>query len=423
MKTRIILCSLVSFLCLAAARGAEDAVWKKLEDWKVPLVDFKLMELGDAVAWVRAKSRKIDPVGKGRNAGILLGYERRRSQDPDRLITLHAENIFFGDLLTEIGKQANRTVEIHEDGVVLRMPGAIPVAEGMVERTYRAPFGFFDLIRRLNEGADVDPFGVGAGDLNEEVRPQSTREILEGYGITFEEGASARRMNSSTGKLLVVTNTPDQLELVEAIMDSIMDGGYPRQLRIQAEIYATETAKALGLARDADNPAGATLLLRDLGAMVAAGEAELVGCPMIVTRSGQRAKIENGWSRDLVTGYTVEDGKDRATTKRVTSGVTLEVDPVIGADSRTIELNIALDIATGEPTVTSTEILAPASGKPVVIEEVETRGSWVQTAITTLSGQPQWLGIIPPQAGSDQAMLVIVTATVLEVRESFPVTE
>ena len=69
----------------------------------------------------------------------------------------------------------------------------------------------------------VDPFAApagGGGGVALEKR-KNAREILERAGVTFGEGASA--IYQAAGSQLIVRNTQDQMELIEAYIRSIQD--------------------------------------------------------------------------------------------------------------------------------------------------------------------------------------------------------
>lgn len=138
-----------------------------------------------------------------------------------------------------------------------------------------------------------------------------------------------------------------------------------RQIRIQVEWIQVEAETATELLRRPESKSGknyapissdATPLRNQLQELIDDRDATLVDSTMVVARSGQRAKVES--IQEII--YPTEfhpaemqhpgEGKtvvlspqpDKFETRNC--GVTLEVDPVIGSDNRTIDLNLAPEI-------------------------------------------------------------------------------
>lgn len=138
-----------------------------------------------------------------------------------------------------------------------------------------------------------------------------------------------------------------------------------RQIRIQVEWIEVDSETATELLKRPESKSGAqyaplsadaTPLRSKLQELVDDGDASLLESTMVVARSGQRAKVESIHELSYPTafapaqmshpteGKTVVVGPqpDKFETRNI--GVTLEVDPVISADGRTIDLNLAPEI-------------------------------------------------------------------------------
>lgn len=140
----------------------------------------------------------------------------------------------------------------------------------------------------------------------------------------------------------------------------------PLQLQIQVEWIEVdaETATELLMDEDPTQPAAirssnAGPLRQTLQQSIDKGKATLVESVMVTARSGQRAKAESIheyiYPTEYDAGSFVHSEKALGTaTKQIAPqaqafetrnlGVTLEVDPIIGADERTIDLNLAPEI-------------------------------------------------------------------------------
>ncbi|MEZ5304228.1 MAG: hypothetical protein R3F11_26835, partial [Verrucomicrobiales bacterium] len=336
---------------------------------------------------------------------VKIGLERKGTDEVERRISVDLDDALLGDVLDEIAKQANRTVELQPDGIVMRRPlKAFLPFDGMIMRQFPVPPDVF----YAKEGSG-DPFG---DDQKELLDP---RAYLVGKGIPFPEGATATFVPSTSN--LIVRNTPENMEFIEAIFE-----GYGTrnsvQLRLAAEVYAIDCADALALFKVRNTTRA---LKQGVMELVEEGEAELVAFPALVTRSGQRAKAESGWDLDYTSGIEVKDGKASPTQGSVRVGCSLEVDPVIGSDGETIDVNIALSVSRGEPKVLARKVAV--GDTEWRFESVELDRRTLSTAFTTLSGQPQFIGSIAGSNATEPTYLVFVDAEVIEVVREPPVPE
>ncbi len=305
-------------------------------------------------------------------------------------------------------KELQTMLEIHGEAVLptpkaeklefTKVSEEIP--EGMVVRRFVVPPTFLS-------GPPVDPFKSEAS----QPRPVSlvtAKDVLANAGISFPEGSSANYLPKTS--TLVVCNTPEQLDLVEAY-GCFWKSGPEKMISIAA--YIVEAPGPV-LRKAAQN----TLPLADHHKVWEEVQKEagfsIINTSWIEARSGNRAKIESGRNYMFVSPVfgptTVEgDGKKegeqnpRRTKETEISteheveriGTVLEVDPVIGADNTTIDLNTAIDFHYAPPVV---------SGKPGIEEKKVildgTVTSFKKTRITAQStmrsGSMRMLGMWRP---------------------------
>ena len=145
-----------------------------------------------------------------------------------------------------------------------------------------------------------------------------------------------------------------------------------KQLRIQVEWIELSHESYTALLResirgneDAYQPGDDNRIREAASERVKEGDARMIDTAMVIARSGQRAKVESIHEYIYPTEFdpasevrTVErDGKSEVITTRSENGLplaaafetrnvgtTLEVDPVIGADNRTVDLNLAPEL-------------------------------------------------------------------------------
>ncbi len=164
----------------------------------------------------------------------------------DARITITLNQIPLGEALRYIASQAGLKVKVEPYAVSI-----IPLSEQsqeLITKEYRVPPGFIQSTLTgtggaLSEGAYQTAKGTAGGtgkDTQEStggqqlVRREGAREYLESQGIPFSSipGASANFLPQSSR--LVVRNTPDNVELVDAIVEQANVSG-PKQVEIEAK--------------------------------------------------------------------------------------------------------------------------------------------------------------------------------------------
>jgi general secretion pathway protein D len=359
-------------------------------------------------------------------------------------ITLTLNQIPLGEALRYIASQAGLKVKVEPYAVLI-----LPLSEQSNELTtkeYRVPPGFISSTVNVGLSAlSQGPTKVGAGaapagtgkDTQEStggqllVNREGAREFLESQGVPFPPGASAHFLPQSSR--LIVRNTIDNLELVDALVEQASAAG-PKQVEIESKFVeiTQNNLKELGFdwllgpfnitgnsgkivgaggapppANQANFPFPTTnqfpvtagnrsgdfaisanaldaLLLGTGGAAVAPGifglagvmtnpqfqvviralnqkkGIDLLSAPRVTTKSGQRAVIEIVREFRYATQFTppqvpnITGGGSGTGTVSISvvtpttptafetrnTGVTLEVEPVVGPDGATIDLNL-----------------------------------------------------------------------------------
>ena len=522
------------------------AIEEKLKNIVIPSIEFSDTPLTVALEFLTQKSAELDrdepdPTKKGINFILQAGSGTGGGggaiaapaadggpvfDDPaggggggggstvgGTLITLKLSNVPLVEAVRYTTSLAQLKYKVEPHAVVV-VPLSTPDAD-LYTNVYQVPPTF------LNQGggdgggaaAPVDPFAPdagGGGGTALSARPDA-RQILERAGVTFGEGASAIYQPGTSQ--LIVRNTQDQMELVEAYIESIKDSA-EKQIYITTKFIeigqevneelgfdwllgpfnidssattfgsgGTSGNQLLPIASDFPLSQGGTPIgsnpvtsgLRSGGFAVtddsidgliaaAAGTGagapvkapgifgiagiftdvqyqmviralnqqkgvDLLSAPSVMARSGQRAKVEvirefiypteydppeipNQVGGGITTGlggggsssaFPVTPANPTAFETRNT-GVTLEVDPVIGADEFTIDLNLAPEVVEfegfinyGSPIQSSATNALTGVTSPVVLTEnrilqpiFNTRR--VSTQITIWDGQTVAIG-------------------------------
>ncbi|MFL6584015.1 MAG: Amuc_1098 family type IV pilus outer membrane protein [Chthoniobacterales bacterium] len=160
-------------------------------------------------------------------------------------ITITLNQIPLGEALRYIAAQANLKVKIEPYAVSI-----IPTSEQsqeLITKEYRVPPGFIQSSvtptnSMLNQAASTAahaaiPVGTAKDTVESTggqqlVRREGAKEYLESEGVPFPPGASAQFLPQSSR--LVVRNTPDALELVDAIVEQA-NVAVPRQVEIESK--------------------------------------------------------------------------------------------------------------------------------------------------------------------------------------------
>jgi general secretion pathway protein D len=162
-------------------------------------------------------------------------------------ITITLNQIPLGEALRYIASQAGLKVKVEPYAVSI-----IPITEqsnDLITKEYRVPPGF--ITTNVNIGASALEQGAyktgaagpaaptGTGKDTQEstggrqlVNREGAREFLESQGVPFPPGASAHFLPQSSR--LIVRNTADNLELVDAIVEQASVAG-PKQVEIEAK--------------------------------------------------------------------------------------------------------------------------------------------------------------------------------------------
>jgi general secretion pathway protein D len=427
----------------------------------------------------------------------------------DARITITLNQIPLGEALRYIASQANLKVKIEPYAVSI-----IPISElsnDLLTKQYRVPPGFISSAvsnssSTLSSTVKAPTTSGTAKDTQEStggrqlVSREGAREFLESQGVSFAvPGSSANFLPQSSR--LIVRNTADMLELVDAIVEQANVSG-PKQVEIEAKFIeiTQNNLKALGfdwlvgpfnLAKNGEVAAnggtsgtGATVNPGDYpfsttglnpvtagnrsGNLAIAGNAidslllgtgtaqtlapgifgvgglltdpqfqvviralnqkkgvDLLSAPRVTTKSGQPAVIEivrefryptkysepklpeirsSSLSSEAVTLPVVAPSTPQDFETRNT-GVTLEVEPVIGPDGITIDLNLVpqvvefegfINYGTPIKTVNPNAITATMIPSIVLTENVINQPIFssrkVRTSVSVWDGQTVVLG-------------------------------
>ncbi len=218
------------------ARGGREQIVARLRSTMVPKVDFSGATLEEVIEYLRVRSRDLDPKGRGVDFVISLPEEVR-----NRVISLSLQEAPLEEVLRYAVEMAGAAYRVEDRAVTI-----VSLSERssqVITKSYRVPPNFIQTAAVGDQAgaAPADPFAAPAaapaGGL--QIRRMGAREFLESRGVTFKNGASASYNPASN--LLIVRNTPDNLAIVDMLVEQAA-GSSPKQVLISAKtVEVTET--------------------------------------------------------------------------------------------------------------------------------------------------------------------------------------
>ncbi len=252
----------------------------KLNTIIIPRIEFRDASVREAVEFLRQQAEANDPAPDGRkgvdivlrlttlgrpaDAGVTTvvspasdvpsdktapvappdletSNSARSASPPDARITLTLNEIPLSEALRYIASQAGLKVKIEPYAISI-----IPLSEqsdDLLTKEYRVPPGFISgslnpSISALNQPAGAKSAGTGK-DTQETtggrllVNREGAKEFLENQGVSFTVSGSSANFLPQTSRL-IVRNTADNLELVDAIVEQANISG-PKQVEIEAK--------------------------------------------------------------------------------------------------------------------------------------------------------------------------------------------
>ncbi|PTY01740.1 hypothetical protein DB346_11130 [Verrucomicrobia bacterium LW23] len=208
-------------------------ITQKLQDVRLPRVQFDALDIDEVVRFLGDKSRQFDPAQEGVNFVLKLPINRPAAApspgapaDPNAApadnapipaaiitkVTLDVTDRSLEEILQLISTLTNLQYRVEEYAVVL-LP-ATDVTDQFISKTFPVPADFF-------KTTSLTPVGAGPGTtFVPDVRSVSAdvKAELIGRGVQFPTGSTATFLLGSSK--LVVRNTPDQMEIIQRLIES-----------------------------------------------------------------------------------------------------------------------------------------------------------------------------------------------------------
>jgi len=312
----------------------------------------------------------------------------------------------------------------------------VPSEPAKRDATQGPPSGM--VVKRFPVPPDFLSWGKGwSGGSEPEFNARLTsQDILKAQGIAFPDGASST-FNKMTSFLTVV-NLPENVAQVEELLDSMFFCP-PALIRFQLHVVEAASGVVRKLGRENLAVTDHRTAWEALQAEIAAGRGRVVESAAIETKSGQRCTVESGrlyaWANANLKPQVLEAKEEKgavavavavpiaelvATVEREPLGLHWEIDPVLGADGHTIDLNTSVRRHSQAPTERFDAPVAREGSMTVDAPAVDFHPLELTTAFTTQNGMWRMIGTWQPvgadgELDPDVMQAIFVRATVVRV--------
>lgn len=206
------------------ASGGEVAINRKLKEIIIPTIEFSNARLVDVLDFLGQKSQELDsseadPAKRGVNIVVDTSGAPGGVDPSQSTLSVRLTNVPLGVALKYAAQQVDMKYRVDGFAVTV-IPMSVDENAVMQSRTYQVPPGFLSAGGQGDAGASAvaDPFAAPVDSGSTLVTRVTAQSYLEQFGVTFPPG-SAANYNAATS-ILVVRNTPQQLETVDNIVRS-----------------------------------------------------------------------------------------------------------------------------------------------------------------------------------------------------------
>ncbi len=302
------------------------------------------------------------------------------------------------DLVTQVPKSRQATAEKK------KKPPLDPKAWNT--RMYHIPPDF------IGEGTEIP----ADGSL---IKRRTSKDILQGGGVPFPEGATAS-FNPATS-VLFVKNTNENLPLVDAYVESIRRVA-PKTVVLTAHVLQGPGPLLRRLTAQAASKSDHRIELDEALAAVKTGILQHLNTARIETKSGTRATSEQAIEYTAVTDVSMND-KGVPVFKQAMRevGLHIEFEPTVGADGILVEPNITLEFHTAEP-LEHREHLTDTQGRRLEFPLTDHFTSKLTTGFTIPDGTTRLLSLYKPTGNpefekQDILQAIFITCDLLRTDE------
>jgi phage baseplate assembly protein gpV len=232
----------------------------------------------------------------------------------------------------------------------------------------------------------------------------TAQDVLSAAGVSFPEGASATY--DPITSTLIVKNTVENLRLIESYTEELVKNG-PKTLVLTAHLLdGPESLLRESLERSLTQTDHRGEMQR-LFDSIATSKVTSLGTLRVESKGGTRATAKQTTEQTHVTEVGVNaEGIPRLTAPRRDVGLVIEVEPTIGPDGITAEINLDLHYDTAPPKEHREHLTDRSTGKPIEVPLTDFYTTHLQTSLTMLDGSARLIGLWPGKEQRLQALFI-----------------
>ncbi|MEC5128053.1 hypothetical protein VSU19_14905 [Verrucomicrobiales bacterium BCK34] len=227
----------------------------------------------------------------------------------------------------------------------------------------------------------------------------TAKQIIESAGVTFGPGAAV--IYSIPTSAMIVRNTQDQLELVEAYFESLlysMETG----IRIHLDIFEASSLELKKLTEQSSTTENHADALKQSLKLCRENTLKHINSSSVEMYPGEKATINSGYDLTYVSGYEIKAESTIPVLKTANIGTSFECIAVPAADLTSIDLRIDFDHHFALPTFKQGKF--PMNGGPPLDFEIPTFSkASIDTTILIIDGHTRILGTFPVHSTNPDA--------------------
>jgi hypothetical protein len=232
-------------------------------------------------------------------------------------------------------------------------------ADSLVQKSYEVTPNFVTRLGEIEDdsgasGAAVDPFAEPSKPAKKPKAKSSIQEQFGAVGVSFD--GDAQVTYDPTSSVITHTNIPHQIGLLESYLDHLREMSEKQIVTYYEWIEVDRSDFSDWLFRNTLESAG-TELRNEVQKWIEEDKAEVVKSTTLITRSGQRGRVESVDEFMYPTEYHPPNVPNKVSLKEGAEapvepaaptayqtrdlGTTLELDAVLGVDSNSYSLNLS----------------------------------------------------------------------------------
>ncbi len=259
-------------------------------------------------------------------------------------------------------------------------PATVP--SGMIFAALHAPDGLFD-------------------EALHGTKPVTLQAWLAQAGITFPSGSLIEHRDG----VLRCVNTPDNIALIAAIVESQLIV-FPKTVACTLHTLEAPASFLRDLTHQTLASADDSAMFAAVEAAVARGEATFINSAFLETKSGTHATHHAACEHRFLDSFgTDAQGRPSLSFETRMVGSILEIEPTVGADSRTVELTFSHELHTTLPIVRRDHFRDPASQQPFDIPITDFHVHKTTAGISIAKGSTKLISLNEPTGRDKPGML------------------